>query len=158
MSLKSKIKEKYYKIFPDGFMDWWYSTLVHDLYWKYTSSIRSFFRNLKRVRVYLPVIWKDHDWDCEGIWDLLEIKLLLIKKQLVHGTLAKNQINDIDMTLIVIDKLKNHDYERLLHNTDFIRSSPQAYNAEKDRVYKEREEDEKFIFNIIQKNYKSWWD
>lgn len=45
--------------------------LWHNIGWK----IRDVYRSIKNVIRWLPVIWKDRDWDQHYIWEILKTKL-----------------------------------------------------------------------------------
>ena len=47
--------------------------------------VRNFFASIARVFSYLPVIWKDRDWDYGFLLDLLEFKLKRIKKYFLES-------------------------------------------------------------------------
>ena len=147
--LKEKLTE--WLIDDNIFINFWYHKI------KYPTL--SFFVRLSRVIDYLPTLWGDNDWNPEGLWDILEIKLRRLRKELTpgYGTLNKNLTNDIDLVLIVIDKIKNHDYQKKLYSMDY-RQNRLTYSEESERSEKERKADEKFVFDLILRNYKSWWD
>lgn len=102
------------------------------------------YNNVRRVLDYFPVIWNESDFQAEGMWDLLAVKYRRLYDVLKDGpaTLDKSKAADIEILLILIDKLRRDDYDF----KDF-----QLELAEK-------EKDEKFAFELIRKNYRSWWD
>jgi hypothetical protein len=102
------------------------------------------YNNTRRVLDYLPVIWNEADFQAEGMWDLLAVKYRRLYDVLKDGpaVLDKSKAADIEILLILIDKIRRDDYDF----KDF-----QLELAEK-------EKDEKFVFELIRKNYRSWWD
>ena len=47
--------------------DWWKFTRIHDKYYEIRAGIRS-------LRYWLPIIWKDRDWDYWHIYNILKNK------------------------------------------------------------------------------------
>ncbi len=44
------------------------------------SPMRRFFKSVGRVFVWLPIIWKDRDWDYDYLYEVLKKKLQLMSK------------------------------------------------------------------------------
>lgn len=78
-------------------------------------EIKGIPRRLKRLLEYIPVIWKNEDWDSIYIYDLLKYKLSRTKKALANGILPsvnlENYLNDISECERLIDNITNDNYE-----------------------------------------------
>jgi hypothetical protein len=49
---------------------------IYDFYWKNLGwRIKQFWVSVKNLWRWLPVIWKDRDWDNHYIWEILKTKL-----------------------------------------------------------------------------------
>lgn len=55
------------------------------LYYKLRYLFLNTYRNIKRVFQYLPIIWKDRDWDYEYLLTLMRYKLTRMRKEIANG-------------------------------------------------------------------------
>ncbi len=60
--------------------------VVDVLYWP-----RRLFYRLERIWAYLPILWRDHDWDHSYILRLLAFKLRRVQKALAKGHHANRE-------------------------------------------------------------------
>ena len=99
---------------------------VYDFYWKNLGwRIREFFRNIKNLWRWLPIIWKDRDWDDHYIWEILKTKLKhqsqYIGSRDIH-TSAKYDAERMMWCVRLIDKIQDEFYEGEYmdyHKSDF---------------------------------------
>lgn len=73
-------------------------------------SIQKVFRFLKRLIFWLPIIWKQEDWDISYLYDLIEIKLKEIRKCLLKDDIHKDsdlRVREIDICLAYLDRYRN---------------------------------------------------
>ncbi len=76
--------------------------------------IREFFSRIKNVLRWLPVIWRDRDWDDYFIWEILKFKL---KNQAKHigdrdrHTRAKHDAKVMNLCVRLIDKIEEEFYQ-----------------------------------------------
>ena len=76
-------------------------------------KIKQFFRNIKNLIRWFPIIWKDRDWDDHFIFEILKFKLQNQAKYIGergHHTRAKRDA-EIMMTCVrLIEKIQNEYY------------------------------------------------
>lgn len=73
-------------------------------------SIQKVCRFLKRLIFWLPIIWKQEDWDISYLYDLIEIKLKEIRKCLLKDDIHKDsdlRVREIDICLAYLDRYRN---------------------------------------------------
>ena len=74
--------------------------------------IQKFGRFLKRIIRWLPLLWRQEDWDFEYIYDLLEFKLKEIQKCLAKDDLhvdSPKMVKQISICLAHLDRYRNWD-------------------------------------------------
>lgn len=138
------------------------------------SNVRIFYfsiiNGIKNILYYLPVIWKDRDWDYEFTLDLLKAKLIKQRNYFKKSNLVvetPQMIEQINNTLQAIDDFGNYfevcedSSQGLLKEIQDIldchKQEPLVQNfftkAEKvkqDRWCK--------IFDTMKDNMQGWWD
>ena len=76
-NLKSQVKKVREDIVESYFL--WE---VKDNFFCFFRGIRQFFRRIAKIFIYLPIIWKDEDWDYEYVLDLIDFKIARMGKRL----------------------------------------------------------------------------
>lgn len=84
---------------------------------KIFRPFRHFFENIYHVLHWIPVIWKDRDWDYSFIYFLLEFKLknmIHFFKNYTHTAEPTNTeiINTINECVKLLDKIQNNNYSQ----------------------------------------------
>ena len=77
-------------------------------------SIKQFFKRIYNLYRWLPIIWKDQDWDTHYIWEILKFKLknqadyIGSKDRYIN---AKRDAEIMNLCIRLINKIQNEDYE-----------------------------------------------
>jgi hypothetical protein len=87
---------------------------LFDLWFVPKRAVMDFFDFLKRLRIWIPVLWKDRDWDDSFIFEILKTKLITHRRYLVDsnrhtGIDATNR--DITICLNLIERFQQSHYE-----------------------------------------------
>jgi hypothetical protein len=85
--------------------DWWWDNIG----WK----IRNFYRSIKNVIRWFPIIWKDRDWDSWHIFTILQTKLKFQSKYIGERdfhTSAKRDSEVMNLCVNLIEKVKDEYY------------------------------------------------
>lgn len=94
-----------------------------ELLGKPPSRIKVFFRELKRslhnLRVYLPIIWKDRDWDQTYLYDLLAFKLRKMHTYRLNDPSYMPSVGDEKINKVILECAILAD--RLGSNRDFAK-------------------------------------
>ena len=126
------------------------------------SFIRKFFRFIKRVIRWLPVLWKQEEWDYEYIYDLLKIKMLELRKSISEDTWheeksVKRELKEIDICLARLDRWRNW-IEYYDYPTDDIKMLRTSDGTYKMKHFSEANEIQRRGASIFEeKNYNKFW-
>jgi len=117
---------------------------VYDFYWKnFGWKIREFWRAIKNLLRWLPVIWKDRDWDDHFIWEILKTKLKhqseYIGSRDIHVG-AKYDAERMMWCVRLIEKIQDEHYAG--EYMDYHESRFNWLDIEGDSEYKQLEIDE----------------
>ena len=135
-------------------------------YNKLAIFLRKVGRFLLRVLRWLPVLWKQEEWDFGFTYDILEFKLKEIRKCIAKDTWhvkeeVEEELKQIDSCLDHLDKYRNW--------TEYIEipETPREWGEPpKDpeiglhewRITKEQEEAFKKAIEFERENYIAFWD
>lgn len=134
------------------------------------KSIQYFFHDLingiKNIFIYLPIIWKDRDWDYLFLLDLISFKLKRMQKCFKKYSCSVDSKEDIENMQKVIDLIKTYND---LDNFSF-------YGDEVEKIEKSNIEDKEYyihryyraiydlenatfegIFYFLSKYLRGWW-
>jgi hypothetical protein len=119
-------------------------------------KIKMFFKRLRNICRWLPIIWKDQDWDYWHTFEILKTKLRFQSQHFrKHGyhVSSEREAQKMELCIRLIDKVQNERYyDEQLENKDEI--------TNKDMMDAIRKHDraKKLLFNILENNIESWWD
>ena len=89
------------------------------------QNIVVFYEFLERLISYIPIIWKDRDYDYEYMYDLLEHKIKRMRK--CYGRYGKIVLNhkkyvkEMGIVLAYFDRYKNADKNFLQYDKKYTR-------------------------------------
>lgn len=145
-------------------------------YWfqhKITSNIRSVYDGICNIFSYMPIIYRDRDWDHSFFNDLLQFKLQKMYKHFSTVDSLKIESNQkvaaqIKICLDILYKLDNEDsyYVHPEHQEYLIKSlinggfDMSKYDISKWIEYEEtaKNNDIEKLYSTIAKHYREWWD
>lgn len=87
---------------------------IFDLWFVPKTFLRDFFIFLQKLKVWIPVIWKDRDWDDSYIFEIIKTKLITQRKCLVENnrhTGISETNRDITICLNLIERFQQSYYE-----------------------------------------------
>lgn len=85
-----------------------------DLWFVPKGVIRDFFEFLRRLRTWIPVLWRDRDWDDSFIFEVLKTKLFTQRRYLIENyrhTSIPGTNRDITICLNLIERFQQSYYE-----------------------------------------------
>lgn len=136
------------------------------------NNIKYFFYDIKygvqNIIYYLPVIWKDRDWDNEYILDLLNHKLKKNEKNLRKYSIAVDSDKTADEILNIIELIKLYpditfkmdpDNKYLNYIENMKDKDEQKYWFKKyyTSIFETEDECYKLIFKSLGENSQKWW-
>ena len=132
-----------------------------------------YLRKIGKIFSYLPVLWKDEDWDADFIFPILEFKLKRLKKCLKNGYMvpedAEKTQKEIQRAielarLIYIDDYCEKEYDKLggIENYDLTAEISEDDTKDilrisllegerKSAAYEE-------FFGLLRDKSRRWWD
>jgi hypothetical protein len=117
--------------------------------------IRRIIRCTKNLLRWLPIIWKDEQWDYYYILEILKHKLVFTADHTRKHGYHVNSNYDADRMMLcvrLIEKVQNEDYMMEMINDDNI-------TKEKLQLVKQKQEKAKrILFKLLDKHIESWWD
>jgi len=142
------------------------------------------FNRLKNVFYWLPVIWKDHNFDYEYIFIILRHKLQKMRDDFrskdAVGAEANKRANEMELAIEVLDRLTAQDYIiNCTENHDkkwgdiYWENGIKRYyvKTEKDKIQEAKEykkcceladlqekQDLDYLFKLLRKHIYTWWD
>jgi hypothetical protein len=88
--------------------------VIYDFYWKNLGwRIKQFWVSVKNLWRWLPVMWKDRDWDDHYIWEILKTKLKYQSKYIGSRDIHVNAKYDAERMMWcvrLIEKIQDEHY------------------------------------------------
>ena len=75
-------------------------------------TIRKIGRFIKRIVKWLPILWKQEDWDYEYLYDLMEVKMKELQECLRQDDIhlhSDKYVRQINICLAYLDRFRNWD-------------------------------------------------
>lgn len=117
--------------------------------------LRRFKRRLINLFRWLPIIWRDEQWDHYFIYEVLKHKLIImsnaIRKNGNH-TLAEYDADRMMWAVKLIDKVQNEYYLNEMINEDNL--TREMIIAEERKHYKAK----RILFKLLDQYIERWWD
>jgi len=117
--------------------------------------IRRFKRRFVNLLRWLPIIWKDEQWDHYYIYEVLKHKLIIMSTTIrKHGnhTTAKYDADRMMLAVKLIEKIQNEDYLVEIINEDNL-TREMMIAAERKHFKAKR-----ILFKLLENYIERWWD
>lgn len=117
--------------------------------------IRELYLNIRKVFYYLPVIWRDRYWDHSFIWLLMAHKLKRCEDYFREYGMSvghKDQAKQIKICRLLIERMASEDYGE---NPKIGELKDLNYFDLEDFRY---QQDMDYLFRMMKKHLRSWWD
>ncbi len=115
-------------------------------------SVKRFFKKIKRVLDFLPIIWKGYDYDHAHAIDLFKYQLertadFLESDKAYRGS-AKLQAQKIRTAINLINKVYEEEYVKEWYNNKITIQE----------AIKKQERAHQLLWKYIEHNIGEWWD
>ena len=144
-------------------------------------KISDFFDNIKRIVCWIPKIWKDRDWDYAYLYEIIEYKLSRMEDCIRNGYSIDSEkvAKNIKICRELLKRLAKNEYKHEFISEYFdkypldIENFNESINNRQDKIteldkkkYKWAHEDEEYrrkydieyLFYIMKKHHRQWWD
>lgn len=109
--------------------------------------MKSFIRGIKNIIKWLPIIWKDRDFDYGYLLDILQFKLKAMEEFFNSNDTWTKDAKKCAKQIMIVKNL----VQRINHN-DYIDSD--TYQ----RMKYMQNQDLEYLGIILRKHLTSWWD
>ena len=117
--------------------------------------LRRTIRKIKNIIRWLPVLWKDSDWDYYYIFEILKNKLKFQSEHFRKFGYHESSERDAEkMTLCarLIDKVQNESYmDELIGKDDFTAKDI-------DNALNKHDKAKRILFKLLEENIEQWWN
>ena len=117
----------------------------------------NWYKRIKNIIRWIPVLWKDRDWDHYYIFEILKTKLKFqseyIRKKGYHEN-AEHEANRMDLCIKLINRVQNEYYiDQLVENKreDFDESDIR-------KAFNKHDKAKRILFKLLENNIEKWWD
>lgn len=122
--------------------------------------MRNLLSFLKRLWAYLPVLWRDRDWDYAFLLRLMQLKISRMRLGMNDWPSNRKHFKRMRVIELLIERLIADDYCRYEHDQWY---NHDRFNDEKIRdivLHAQHQEDQDWnmIFNLIKRYGRRWWD
>lgn len=172
-------------------IDLWEYKIYYPFHWyvknPYQDHLGGFWRRIKQVIDYVPILWYNYDWDYTGIFELLKKKLERMHEIHLNGCLVTSDTTakEIKTCILLLDRIieddygnyKRHEkrfgkpkfYFKPIEGSDMLTledlnpgSEKKDYSkslvAARKRDVAQRDQDIELLFKIMNKKILHWWD
>ena len=129
--------------------------LVKDQIRNIYFNIKRLIRKTKNVLRWLPIIWRDENWDYYHIYELLKWKLKFMSNAIRENgnhVSAKYDADRMMLAVRLIEKVQNEDYLMEMINDDDL-TKEKIITAERKHNKAKR-----ILFKLLNQNIEKWWD
>ena len=118
--------------------------------------IKNKIRQIRNVLRWLPIIWRDHDWDYYFIYEILKQKLTFTEKFLREKGNHMYNVQDADNIKKAIDMIEKVQSEYYLDK--YMLSEPKWTKAGINKSMEDHNKARQELFQYLNDNIERWWD
>ena len=117
--------------------------------------IKQFKRRLINLFRWLPIIWKDEQWDHYYIYEILKHKLVIMSNSIRtkgNHTLAEYDANKMMLAVRLIDKVQNEKYIlEFIDDDNITREKIELAELKHNKA-------KRILFKLLENYIERWWD
>jgi hypothetical protein len=118
--------------------------------------VRTWYKRIKNIIRWIPVLWKDRDWDYWHIFEILKVKLKFqseyFRKHGYHES-SERDAEKMELCIKLIDKIQNEYYL----DEQLMKKDPVTDKDIEDAIRK-HDKAKKLLFKLLENNIEKWWD
>jgi len=113
-------------------------------------------KQLRKLIRWIPIIWRDRDWDYYFVYEILKQKLVDTEKYIRKDGVHIYNDADADSILKAIDLIEKVQTE---YHIDKYLSEATEWSAEGiDKAAKDHDKARRELFKHLSNNIEKWWD
>jgi len=124
---------------------------INNIMWR----IRRFIRRTRNLFRWLPIIWKDEQWDYHFIFEILKYKLTIMSEYIRKNNNHTSSKYDADRMMLavrLIDKVQNEEYiDELIDYNDLTKEMLDRADAKHAKA-------KRILFKLLENYIEKWWD
>ena len=119
-------------------------------------KIKQKIKQLRKLIRWVPIIWKDRDWDYYFVYEILKQKLIDTEVYIRKDGLHVFNEHDADSILKAIEMIEKVQTE---YHLDKYLSEATEWNTEgMDKAAKDHNKAKRELFKYLSNNIEKWWD
>ena len=118
-------------------------------------KIKNKIKQLRKLIRWIPIIWKDRDWDHYFIYEILKQKLIDHEQGIKEGYSADafKTADKIRTAIRMIEIVQNEE-----HIEVYLDKNTSYTNEELDNAIDNHDKAKRELFNYLNNNIEEWWD
>ena len=118
--------------------------------------IKSKIRQIRKLIRWIPILWRDRDWDYYFVYEILKQKLIDTEKYIRRDGLHIFNKEDADSILKAIDLIEKVQTE---YHLDKYLSEAKEWTTEGiEQAAKDHDNARQELFQHLNDNIEKWWD
>jgi hypothetical protein len=118
--------------------------------------IKQKIKQLRKLIRWIPIIWKDRDWDYYFVYEILKQKLIDTEVYIRKDGLHVFNEHDADSILKAIDLIEKVQTE--YHLDKYLSEATEWTTEGMDKAAKDHNKAKRELFKYLSNNIEKWWD
>ena len=113
-------------------------------------------KQLRKLIRWIPIIWKDRDWDYYFVYEILKQKLIDTEKYIRKDGLHVFNEHDADSIKTAIEMIEKVQTE--YHLDKYLSEATEWTKEGMDKAAKDHDKARRELFKHLNNNIEKWWD
>jgi DNA-binding phage protein len=118
--------------------------------------IKNKIRQIRNVLRWIPIIWRDRDWDYYFVYEILKQKLIDTEKYIRKDGLHVFNEHDADSIKTAIEMIEKVQTE--YHLDKYLSEATEWTKEGMDKAAKDHDKARRELFKHLSNNIEKWWD
>lgn len=119
-------------------------------------NLKNKVKSIKKIWRWIPILWKDRDWDHYYIFEILKTKLEDVLKYTEKEGISYNREYDIQKlrtAIRLIDRVQNEYYLQ-----KYLDEADKLTDEDLNKALQQQKKAHKLLFKFLDHNILNWWD
>lgn len=119
-------------------------------------NLKNKVKSIKKIWRWIPILWKDRDWDHYYIFEILKTKLEDVLKYTEKEGISYNREYDIQKlrtAIRLIDRVQNEYYLQ-----KYLDEAEKLTEEDLNKALQQQKKAHKLLFKFLDHNILNWWD